>query len=73
MAQVELSQIWLFGTRKVLESYTYEEALDMARHTHPNGQLMKEPTMVDDDAAELLRTGKFPDAVWNYYTENKEE
>jgi hypothetical protein len=64
MQEIRLSEIWLFGTRKINQTWTHEDALECAMHTHPDGRYMDEPTMNEIEAEELLRTGIFPDNVW---------
>jgi hypothetical protein len=61
---VRLSEVFLFGTERIKREWEHDRAIETCMHTHINGQYMDEPTMNEDEAEELLKTGIFPDKVW---------
>ena len=64
---VKLSQVFLFGTKRLGAEWERAAAIEECMHTHPDGRYMDEPTMSEAEAEEMLDTGKFPDSVWERY------
>ena len=61
----QLSQVWLFGTRRLKAEWNREDAIKECQHTHPDGRLLDEPAMTEEEAEWMLDHDRFPDNVYN--------
>jgi len=60
MKEVQLSELFLFGIRKMKQGRTEEELLGLIQHTTPDGMLIDEPVMSMEIAQQLFRTDISP-------------
>ena len=62
--EVKISQVWLFGTRRIKAEWNREDAIKECQYTHPDGRLMDDPLMTEEEAAWMLDNDRFPDDVY---------
>ena len=61
---VQLSEVWLFGTRRMLMEWDREKCFDYMSRTLPDGRLVEKAWMTEEETNNTLDTGFFDDGAW---------
>ena len=60
MPDIELSPVFLFGTRRCIESFGLEKTTDLVRHMREDGTVSEDYILTQEQAEQCARTGLYP-------------